>query len=466
AALATGHLTFAAVTAALPASSLADPVIALTLAGFGIKAGALPLHVWLPLAHPAAPTPASAVLSGAMIKAGLLGWLRLLPAGQVALPGWGQLVLVLGLLAAFLAAAVGIVQRDPKAVLAYSSISQMGWMMLGLGIGLATPTAWPAVLTALQLFALHHALAKGALFLGVGVGSARGEHARFRAFVHTGLLLPALALAGAPWTTGAAAKSALHAATEAAPAPWPTWLHALLPLASLATGLLMARFLVLVWPPPRDAPLRLPASALAAWSVLWVIPLGVLWFAPIPAFRHAIRDTVSLAATWASLWPVLLAAAIAWRSARSPRARQLLARLSIPPGDLVVLVERATTALLARLRAVQAARRRLPRSAWTARLRRTALRCGDVAARGESIVARWTVGAVLFVILTALLAFLLHGDLDQTPPAATDLAPVEAPAAARPRRLPHRPARLRARQPGLHLAHAVRHRYVCSNMFI
>ena len=62
-------------------------LMALFLVGFGIKAGIVPLHVWLPLAHPAAPTPASALLSGAMIKAGLLGWMRFLPLGEAALPG-------------------------------------------------------------------------------------------------------------------------------------------------------------------------------------------------------------------------------------------------------------------------------------------------------------------------------------------------------------------------------------------
>ena len=73
------------VAAAVGASPHRDLVIGLLLAGFGVKAGALPLHMWLPLAHPVAPTPASAVLSGSMIKAGLLGWLRFLPFGVVAL---------------------------------------------------------------------------------------------------------------------------------------------------------------------------------------------------------------------------------------------------------------------------------------------------------------------------------------------------------------------------------------------
>ena len=72
----------------MPAAPGRDLIIGLLLAGFGLKAGLVPLHVWLPLAHPAAPMPASAVLSGAIIKAGIIGLIRFLPRGG-ALPEWG-----------------------------------------------------------------------------------------------------------------------------------------------------------------------------------------------------------------------------------------------------------------------------------------------------------------------------------------------------------------------------------------
>ena len=94
--------------------------------GFGIKAGALALHFWLPLAHPAAPVPASAVLSGAMIKAGLLGWLRFLPLGYAALPAAGLGLVGVGLAAALIGAAAGALQRNPKTVLAWSSVARWG----------------------------------------------------------------------------------------------------------------------------------------------------------------------------------------------------------------------------------------------------------------------------------------------------------------------------------------------------
>lgn len=141
--------------------------------GFGVKAGVMGLHVWLPLAHPVAPAPASAVLSGAMIKAGLLGWLNVLPLGleglSPALMELGNGMLVAGLAAAFGAALYGIWQRQPKAVLAYSSISQMGMLTAMVAMGLVAPSVWPLLLPGLVLFAAHHALAKGALFMGTSI---------------------------------------------------------------------------------------------------------------------------------------------------------------------------------------------------------------------------------------------------------------------------------------------------------
>jgi len=157
------------IPAAVAASPLRNLIIALVLTGFGVKAGAVPLHLWHPLAHPVAPTPASAVLSGGMIKAGLLGWLRFLHLGEVVLPEWGALCIAVGLATASYGVVVGLTQDEPKTVLAYSSVSQMGFMLTGIGIGLSAPVAWPAALSAVLLYALHHGLAKGALFLGVGV---------------------------------------------------------------------------------------------------------------------------------------------------------------------------------------------------------------------------------------------------------------------------------------------------------
>ncbi len=142
-----------------------------------------------------------------MIKAGLLGWLRFLPLGEVSLPEWGALCAAAGLAAAAYGVVVGLTQDEPKTVLAYSSVSQMGFMLTGIGIGLSAPEAWPAALSAVLLYALHHGLAKGAMFLGVGVPP--GDSAAQRWLHAGGLVVTAMALAGAPFTSGSVAKVAL-----------------------------------------------------------------------------------------------------------------------------------------------------------------------------------------------------------------------------------------------------------------
>lgn len=167
--------------------------------GFGVKAGVIGLHVWLPLAHPVAPAPASAVLSGAMIKAGLLGWISVLPLGEegisASLTQFGEMMLVAGLAAAFLAALYGVFQRHPKAVLAYSSISQMGMLTALVAMGLVAPDVWSMLWPGVVLFAAHHALAKGTLFMGTSIS----EHLpRWPlALIWTLLALPGISLAGA-----------------------------------------------------------------------------------------------------------------------------------------------------------------------------------------------------------------------------------------------------------------------------
>ncbi|MBK1703555.1 complex I subunit 5 family protein [Halochromatium glycolicum] len=213
--------------------------------GFGVKAGVIGLHLWLPLAHPVAPTPASAVLSGAMIKAGLVGWLSTLPLGMSAVDGrfegLGLVMLAAGLIGAFAAALLGVAQRQPKAVLAYSSVSQMGLIAVLVALGLLQPSHWPALSALALFFAAHHGLSKGALFLGVGISE---QAPRWPAWLlWTLLTLPALSLAGALGSgliTKWGAKTLLEAANEKTLAFW-------LSLAAVGTTLLMARTLWLQW---------------------------------------------------------------------------------------------------------------------------------------------------------------------------------------------------------------------------
>jgi formate hydrogenlyase subunit 3/multisubunit Na+/H+ antiporter MnhD subunit len=162
AATANGSLLIRDAVAALPTSPWRGVAMTLLVLGFGLKIALVPGHVWMPLAYSAAPAPAAAALSGAAVKAGIIGFIRFLPLGAE-LPQWGEALVVLGLLSAFYGVVVGITQKDPKSVLAYSSISQMGLLAAALGMGLAAGDAATGLV--MSFAAASHVLAKGGLFL-------------------------------------------------------------------------------------------------------------------------------------------------------------------------------------------------------------------------------------------------------------------------------------------------------------
>ncbi|MCC5984733.1 MAG: NADH dehydrogenase [Rhodobacteraceae bacterium] len=303
----------------LRTAKLSGLAVALLLTGFGIKLGVMPLHFWLPPAHGAAPVPASAVLSGAMIKAGLFGIISAVPLGVAAHADHGTVVMAAGMVTIFAALLLGVQERSAKTVLGFSSVSQMGIIALGLGMGLMSPAAWPAIAPVLVFLAAHHALAKGALFLGVGAWAAQAGRLG-RALVTLALLAPALVLAGLPATSGGFGKEALKAAlTNGAPV-WLPWLTLALTLSGVATALLMARALALVWltppeaPPARPEALALPFLALAGLS----LALPAIW----PVLDASMAAPV-LAATPGAVWPVALGAAIATAAAITAHARKI-----------------------------------------------------------------------------------------------------------------------------------------------
>lgn len=317
------------------ASPLSGWIVFLILAGFGIKAGALPLHVWLPLAHPAAPTPASAILSGVMIKAGLLGWLRFLPLGEAGFSVWGSWILLVGLAGVFYGVLAGLAQTDPKTVLAYSSVSQMGFLAAALGIGLADPAAWPQSLAALLVYGFHHAMSKGALFLGVGVTASAQE--RWKRLLAAGaMLLPAASLAGLPPTGGFFAKALLKNAAFLAPDPLAGWIQALLPLAAAGTALLMGHFLLLAAAPPERKISGGGAGLWLPWLALLIPAGGAAWFIPWQFPSGSPSVLFSSASLLAGIAPVL-GGIIALAAARHWGLFPPGGKLSIPPGDLLWL---------------------------------------------------------------------------------------------------------------------------------
>ncbi|MFY0990102.1 complex I subunit 5 family protein [Halomonas sp. C05BenzN] len=374
--------------------------------GFGVKAGVVGLHLWLPLAHPVAPTPASAVLSGAMIKAGLLGWLGTLPLGEPGVGGdfrlLGLAMLVTGLVAALGAALYGACQRHPKAVLAYSSVSQMGMITALVAMGLVAPGAWPALSAAVVLFAAHHGLTKGALFLGVGVG----EHPpRLPAWLLGGLLLlPALSLAGALGSglaTKWAFKTVLYDSGHQGVVVW-------LSLAAVGTTGLMARALWRQWqgevqarhdglmPLAGPMPLAWLGTLLAAVTLPWWLPTGRPEWPPAGELPGL-------------LWPVALGAGLALVVLAGARRWPRHVAWQLPPGDLWWPLAAAWRYLLARARGPLARcgewRSTLVES-LVARERRAIDRLAAVA-RGEGWLRRHT--AVVMMVTAIVLAMTILG---------------------------------------------------------
>ncbi len=172
-------LRIADLVTALSIAPSRGAIMALLIVGFGMKIALVPLHFWMPLTYTAAPIPAAAVLSGAAVKAGLIGLIRFLPFG-VEWPEWGNVLIVAGLTGAFLGVAIGVTQSNPKTVLAYSSVSQMGFLASLLGMGLSRGDPGIGIVTA--FYAAHHVLVKGALFLAIGVSNEIGR-SRFKVVV-------------------------------------------------------------------------------------------------------------------------------------------------------------------------------------------------------------------------------------------------------------------------------------------
>jgi formate hydrogenlyase subunit 3/multisubunit Na+/H+ antiporter MnhD subunit len=207
-----GHYTFAAMRAGGTTPLQAALVLALALLGAGSKAGLVPLHVWLPLAHPAAPSHVSALMSGVMTKVAVYGFIRIVfdllgpPAWW-----WGVIVVLAGAGTAVLGVLYALMQNDLKRLLAYSTIENIGFIFLGLGLALAFEAnglqgAAALALTAALFHALNHSLFKSLLFFGSGaILTATNE----RNLEHMGGLIHRMPSTAFACLVGCAAISAL-----------------------------------------------------------------------------------------------------------------------------------------------------------------------------------------------------------------------------------------------------------------
>jgi hydrogenase-4 component B len=291
-----GDYTFDTMRLAEMTPFWASAAYLLALFGFGAKAGLVPLHVWLPEAHPAAPSPVSALMSGVMLKTAIYGLLRVtFDLLNIQIGWWGTLALALGLVTALYGVIFAAVQSDMKRLLAWSSIENIGILIAAFGLTLIFYTDGKGALAALTLtalfyHALNHAFFKGLLFVGTGsVLHATGERnmgrlgglMRFMPWTAWLTLIGALAIAGLPPLNGFVSEWLLLQAFLLSPGLTQPYLNMVIPVAAATVALaaalaayVMVKFFGVVFlGQPRDPALH------HAHDAGWPERLGMLWLA-------------------------------------------------------------------------------------------------------------------------------------------------------------------------------------------
>ncbi len=289
----------------------------LALFGFGAKAGILPLHAWLPEAHPAAPSPISAMMSGIMLKTAIYGLLRVsFDLLYVQLCWWGVLLMTIGLVSALFGVIFSAVQTDMKRLLAYSSIENIGLIFVGLGLTLIfksfmLPHLAALALTATLYHCLNHAFFKSLLFLCTGsVLHATGERnlGKLGGLIHRMpwvawlALVGVLASAGLPPLNGFVSEWLLLQSFLFTSGLPQGYLHMLLPVAAAAVALIAALagfamvkfFGVIFLGQPREEKLAQAhdAGRLERLGLLW-LAVGCLLLGLFPNVVIALLDPVT-----------------------------------------------------------------------------------------------------------------------------------------------------------------------------
>jgi formate hydrogenlyase subunit 3/multisubunit Na+/H+ antiporter MnhD subunit len=251
----TGNYTFEGMRALELPAGWATVAFVLALAGFGAKAGILPLHVWLPEAHPAAPSPVSALMSAVMLKTAVYGMLRVtLDLIGFPLWWWGVIALAVGLASALFGIVFAAVQTDMKRLLAYSSIENIGLIVAGFGLtllfrGFGMGTLAALALTATLYHCLNHAFFKSLLFLATGsVLHATSERSlgRLGGLIHRmpwvawSALIGTVAIAGLPPLNGFVSEWLLLQAFLFTPGLPQGYVNMLVPVAAAAVALTAA----------------------------------------------------------------------------------------------------------------------------------------------------------------------------------------------------------------------------------
>jgi formate hydrogenlyase subunit 3/multisubunit Na+/H+ antiporter MnhD subunit len=331
-----GDYTFDALRRAELTPFWASAAFALAFFGFGAKAGMLPLHAWLPEAHPAAPSPVSALMSGVMLKTAIYGMVRVIYdlIGAIRWE-WGLTVLIFGAATSLFGVLFALMQHDLKRLLAYHSVENIGIILIGIGlsmvfIGSGHPAAGVLGLIAGLYHTLNHAVFKGLLFLGAGsilhstgLRNLNEMGGLIRYMPHTAVyfLIGALAISALPPLNGFVSEWLTFQASLQAPILESSVVRSLVPIVAAVlalSGALTGMCFVKVYgvaflgqhrhvmvDKPRDA--SLPERVGMAWLALGCIALGLL-----PVYMVGQLDRVSRALIDAGLPGEALASGWLW----------------------------------------------------------------------------------------------------------------------------------------------------------
>jgi len=334
-----GDYTFGSMRSVILRDAWPSVAFFLAFFGFGAKAGLPPMHIWLPEAHPAAPSPVSALMSGVMLKTAIYGILRVsfdLLNGQ--LWWWGVVALALGLVTALLGIVFAAVQTDMKRLLAYSSIENIGIIVAGIGLTILFKAYGKTLLAAITLTAvlyhtLNHAFFKSLLFLATGsvlhstkersLGKLGGLIHRMP-WVAWLALVGTLAIAGIPPLNGFVSEWLLLQAFLFTPSLPQSFVNMLVPLAAAAlvltaalTAYVMVKFYAVVFlGRPREPNLAYAKDAgpferaalvylAAGCIILGLVPVNVIAFIdPVNAMLIGSTAAHHIGESWLLLAPI------------------------------------------------------------------------------------------------------------------------------------------------------------------
>jgi formate hydrogenlyase subunit 3/multisubunit Na+/H+ antiporter MnhD subunit len=370
---------------------------------FGIKVGALPFQSWMVPSYQQIPVPAATALAGAMVNAGILGWVRFLPFGHVALPGGGAFFILMGAAAALYGVVFGLYQERIGRLLASSSISQMGLVTMIGGYGLLSEAGGRSALVLMTLFGLHHSLAKSSLFLGYDMAE-RGIRLRGTILL-AGILVPCLSLAGLPVTSGAMLKGGLKELAGLEHGPWYIFGKVFLPFSSLGTTILMLHCTRLFRRLGRTESVGVGKMATLRWliSIGAVIAVPWLW----PPLQELGLHSLELQTLLQALWPVFLGLvlALAWFFLGSP-----LPGRGKDVADFDSLVRWAYGGFMQGLSAVTGIVDRAGESLKPGRLKRFYKPVAAVTGgpgKWEKVLGRWSVVGLCYLLICILLFIIM-----------------------------------------------------------